>query len=235
MTKSYTLLFALLFMFTLGCQKNEFDSTGGSADSTNSGITVFEPSQITTVERDAGIVRHRTSFDFVFDMLGEKEVEKVVLSCGCTAIPVKAGDIIDFSKPLVIDIALNGKPPGVSVETFLLSFTDGTILLGKVKFSHVPLPSFNPKNLIFHGDETFKELTLTFYAEKGVVLEESNLPPCITIAEKERIEDDEKSQIVLLFTLDRNVSTTDNQGIIQLSTSSVETSEFRIPYLILKN
>ena len=233
--KPYAWLFVLLLTFTPSCQRSDIGNVGGSVDSDDSGITVFDTSEIITIERDAGVVRQRVNYDFLFDMLGEKELEKVVLSCGCTAIPVKAGDVIDFSKPLVIDIDLNGKPPGVSVETFLLSFTDGTILLGKVKYDHIPSPFYNPQNLIFQGIEDSKELTFVFFTEKDIVLKESALPPCITMTEKERDEDDVKCQIVLLFTLDRGVSTTDNQGIIQISSSSTATSEFRIPYLILRN
>jgi hypothetical protein len=233
--KSSVFFLALLLMLLSGCQKNDVGSFGNDVGSNNSGMTVIDPSEIITQERDAGVIRQRTNFDFIFDMQGVKEIEKVVLSCGCTGLPVKAGDIIDFSKPLIVDIDLSGKPSGTSVQTFLLSFTDGTIVLGKVKYDHVPLPFYTPQNLIFQGSEDSKELTLTYFEEKNVVLKESILPQCITMTEKERIEDEEKIKIVILFTLDRSVNTADSQGIIQISCSSTTTSEFRIPYLILKN
>jgi hypothetical protein len=240
----YACLFLVVYasIIILGCYNNisEKQSTLNATENANKkeNLQTFLMEDIVVYDRDAGVIRKTIEYDFLFgDINTRKQITKTIISCGCTSLGVTKGDTLDFSKPFKVIINPYGKPPGVGMETFILVFTDESVVRGNLKFDYLPLPTVMPKSLVFQKADSNKLLTLTFFGEKNVRVTPLELPANISIEKQDISEDISKTELKILFTVDRNNSdqTQEIQGFIKLSTSSPLAETIRIPYLVLAN
>jgi hypothetical protein len=225
-----------------GCYNNasEKQNTLNATENINKKgkLQTFSVEDIVVYDRDAGVIRKTIEYDFLLgDINTKKQIAKTIISCGCTSLGVAKGDTLDFSKPLKVTINPYGKPSGAGMETFILVFTDESVVRGNLKFDYIPLPIVLPKSLVFQKTDSGKLLTLTFFGEKNVNVTPLELPANISIQKQDISEDINKTELKILFTVDRNNSdqTQEIQGFIKLSTSSPFAETIRIPYLVLAN
>jgi hypothetical protein len=188
------------------------------------------------VIRDLGVIRDTADYEIVLDGSGEKIVESVSSSCGCTMAAIHKGDKIVFNEPFTVSINPTGKNRGETSQSIWFKFEDNSILVLKIKFNYLPLPFSEPKHLIFSHDRPEREVSLHFPGVNNISISSVELPIFLTW---QNIGNANSSDIRLdlLFTVDMSsfLENKDARGVIVIHANSEEQPIFRIPYLILNN
>jgi hypothetical protein len=171
-------------------------------------------------------------FDYLLEGIGEREISRVIRSCGCVGPALHEGDRWNFDEqPFLINISLIGKPAGEGVQDFLIFFTDSTAVRVTVKYVYLPLPSCTPESIIFKKEEMEKIVTLTFRGEKDVAIETVGLPPYMSYTQAALPDD----SVVVTFVLDRNNLNGERDGVIKIQTTSKRKALFTVPFLVLSH
>jgi hypothetical protein len=186
------------------------------------------------IERDAGmIVEDCLHYDFLVGGTEHKEISKVVVCCGCTILSLRNGDYFDYSKPFQVDVQLNRLYYGKATQTFLIEFTDHSVIVGKLLYDYVPLPFVNREELVFLSDTNFKEVVFYFPNEENVTIQRIVSPE--GIIGKRKIDKTKKYEFSIIFTIDYDVFHGASSGIIEIFTSSNRKQLFALSYIVLRH
>lgn len=188
---------------------------------------------VRVIERDAGVIKE-SSLDYGF-LIGDtecKEIASVSANCGCTQLPLREGENLDFSKPFPVNIQLDKNHYGKGHQDFFIRFTDGAALACRLLYEYAPPPFAAPAELLFFEDVSKKRLVLSFPSESEVSIREVTAPAGITW--KREPSGEKKHDVCLVFEMDRTLFEGEQTGLIEVVTTSHEKSRFSLPYLVLR-
>jgi hypothetical protein len=183
---------------------------------------------------DAGVFTNNVDYQCVLGGVKKKVVQAVVASCGCTAVDIQKGQVLDESKPFTVRISLDGKPPGVGSQTIRIVFDDNTKTDISIGYDYRPLPSCTPRYLLFGRSDTNIAVAFSFPGEKEAKIVKASCPSFIKHTIGLGHEDNPK-QIVATFSCARNDidDKSERKGVIWIETSSTRMPKFGIPFLLL--
>ncbi|MDR3109020.1 MAG: hypothetical protein LBU65_04945 [Planctomycetaceae bacterium] len=144
------------------------------------------------------------------------------------------GEILNFNKPFMVNVSVEGKAMGRGMQDVLICFEDESAVQITVSYVYLPLPTCSPTNLLFKQDEMEKTLCLTFPQESDVILGDMPPLPFLTFSQTTESQDG-TSMIRIKCVLDRSKLENEKDGNIRITSSSERKPEFVIPYLVLSH
>jgi hypothetical protein len=197
---------------------------------TGSGASAEEKSN----DVNLGVISGDISHEFVIGGQSMKQVEDVGKSCGCTAVGVAKGDLLDLSLPFSVRVDVAGKVQGPQSQSFRIVFTDGTAYSGKLLFDYWPPPHVNPMYLVFRAGENEKDLRLSFPREEAVAVDLLGSPSHLTW-ELLASQDIGSGELAVRVRIDRTALERSEEGVITIHTTSPRLETVKVPYLVLVN
>jgi hypothetical protein len=185
------------------------------------------------IERDAVIiVDDYFNYDF---LVGSSECKKIVsfsANCGCTSLSLVQGEVLDYSKPFRVNVQLHKSQLGKGSQEFFIKFQDNTAIACRLTYDYIPLPFVTPEELLFFEDINEKELVFCFPSEEDVTILDITLPQGMTW--KKNFEKRKKSEIRIVFEINRTIFNDNPMGTINILTSSKKMPSCVLSYLVLR-